>query len=171
MSFDGASDHGSWVDGVRKKTREEEERHTVQREIHAGSGQKAGMGRKSRRKRCQSRPRTRSKGSKSLIEIFMFITQVEPSQGRAKTPEAADPEDLMLEAKTQSKDNNNFSCPAQKVDERGKLEKVSVGDIERAAIRHHVTRTMTESKKPRSGLEKSCAYANNADENVMLTRQ
>jgi hypothetical protein len=33
MSFDGGSDNGSWVNGVRKTTREEEERHTVRREI------------------------------------------------------------------------------------------------------------------------------------------
>jgi hypothetical protein len=60
-----------------------------------------------------------------LIEKFTFITQVEPSQSKDKTPEAANPE----EAKTRSKDNNDFSCPAQKVDERRELEKVSEGDM------------------------------------------
>jgi hypothetical protein len=35
----------------------------------------------------------------------------------------------MPEAKTQSKDSNDFSCPAQKVDEIGRLEKVSEGDM------------------------------------------
>ncbi|KAJ7859301.1 hypothetical protein B0H14DRAFT_2577214 [Mycena olivaceomarginata] len=56
------------------------------------------------------------------------IINIDPTRkAETRHQEAADPEDLMPEAKTQSKDNNNFSCPAQKVDERGKLEKVSEG--------------------------------------------
>jgi hypothetical protein len=35
----------------------------------------------------------------------------------------------MPEAKTQSKDSNDFSWSAQKVDERGRLEKVAEGDM------------------------------------------
>jgi hypothetical protein len=49
----------------------------------------------------------------------MFMTQIEPSHGRNKTPEARDSEDLIPEAKTQFKNNNGFSRSAQKVDERG----------------------------------------------------
>jgi hypothetical protein len=73
---------------------------------------KRALGRESRQKRCQSRPRTRSKGSESLIERFTFITQVDPSHGRDKTPEATDPEDMIPEAKTQSKNTSGFPWSA-----------------------------------------------------------
>jgi hypothetical protein len=77
-----------------------------------------------------------------LKERFTFITQVEPSQGRDKTPEVTDPEDLIPEAKIQSKDSN-FSWSAQKVDERGRSKKVAEGGMgksrERVARRRHIT--------------------------------
>jgi hypothetical protein len=39
--------HGSWVNGVNKTAREEEERPTIRREIQdAGSEQKAGTGKR-----------------------------------------------------------------------------------------------------------------------------
>jgi hypothetical protein len=47
MSFDGSNNQGSWVNGVRKTTREIEERPTIRREIQdAGSEQKAGTGKR-----------------------------------------------------------------------------------------------------------------------------
>jgi hypothetical protein len=97
------------------------------------------LGIESRQKRCQSRPRTRSKR-------FTFITQVDPSHGRDKTPEATDPEDLIPEAKTQSKESKYFSWSAQKVEERGVSKKVAEGgmgeeeNFERATMQRHVTR-------------------------------
>jgi hypothetical protein len=47
MSFDGCNGHGSWVNGVNKTAREEEEIPTIRREIQdAGSEQKAGTGKR-----------------------------------------------------------------------------------------------------------------------------
>ncbi|KAJ7838523.1 hypothetical protein B0H14DRAFT_2588556 [Mycena olivaceomarginata] len=57
------------------------------------------------------------------------MLEIEPSHGRDKTPEATDPEDLIPEAKTQSKNNNGFSRSVQKVDERWISKKVADGDM------------------------------------------
>jgi hypothetical protein len=63
-----------------------------------------------------------------LLERFTLITEVEPSQGRDKTPEATDPETSIPEAKTQSRDSSDFSWLAQKVEKRGRTKKVAEGD-------------------------------------------
>ncbi|KAJ7366591.1 hypothetical protein DFH08DRAFT_797531 [Mycena albidolilacea] len=57
------------------------------------------------------------------------MPEVDPSHGRDKTPEATDPEDLIPEAKTQSKESKDFSWLAQKVEERGILKKVAEGGM------------------------------------------
>jgi hypothetical protein len=110
-----------------------------------------------------------------LLERFTLITEVEPSQGRDKTPEATDPETSIPEAKTQSRDSSDFSWLAQKVEKRGRTKKVAEGDRgeEEKERRGDATSLGNKWPCPKSrGLDsKSCAYANNADENVMLTRQ
>ncbi|KAJ7336119.1 hypothetical protein DFH08DRAFT_813366 [Mycena albidolilacea] len=83
--------------------------------------------RESQRRRCQSRPRIRSKGNGSLIARFTLITQVDPSQGGDKTPEATEPEDLMPEARTQSKDRADWSRSGLKVVERRRSQKAVEG--------------------------------------------
>ncbi|KAJ7860230.1 hypothetical protein B0H14DRAFT_2576729 [Mycena olivaceomarginata] len=101
--------------------------------------------------------------------------EVEHSQGRDKTPEATDMKDLIPEAKTQSKDNSDFSWPAQKVDERGRSRKEAEGDMEEEEKEKQRDTTLRGNKWPspksRDMDSKSCAYANNADKNVMLMRQ
>lgn len=85
---------GSWVNRVSKTTREEEDIQVGAKSRMPEVSRKLALGRESQQKRCQSRPRTKSKGSKSLIERFTFMTQVDLSHGRDKTPEATDQEDL-----------------------------------------------------------------------------
>jgi transcription termination factor NusB len=51
---------------------------------------------------------------------------VNPSQGSDNTPEVAEPEDLMLEARIQSKDKADWSRSRLKVVEREILQKAAV---------------------------------------------
>jgi hypothetical protein len=113
--WDGGNSHRICVNGVRKTTREQDEGHTVRCEDQdAGSEQKTGIEKRVTVTAEEMPVTTQNKieGQRILGIEIMFIAQAKPSQGRDKTPEATDPEDLIPEAKTQSNDNSDLSWSA-----------------------------------------------------------
>jgi hypothetical protein len=86
-----------------------------------------------------------------LIGRFAFITEVDPSHGRDKTPEVTDPEDLIPEAtdaKTQSKESKYFSWSAQKVEERGISKKAVEGGMREEEKERRCDTTSLGNKRP-----------------------
>jgi hypothetical protein len=139
----------SWVNRVNKTTREEEERHTGRCKVQdAGSEQKAGPGKRVTAEEMPVTTQNKIKGQRVLDrEIYVHNTG-RPFAWRDKTPEATDPEDLIPEAKTQSKESKDFSWSAQKVEERGISKKVAEGGMGEEEKEQRCDATSLGNKRP-----------------------